>query len=249
MRKRVEALRKVLQDHDYRYYVLSQPTISDEEYDRLMRELVEIERANPSFLTPDSPSQRVGGEPTKEFPTVTHTVPMLSLANTYNEDEVRDFDRRVQSLLNKATYKYVCELKFDGIAVSLVYKRGLFVRGATRGDGSQGDEITQNLKTIRSIPLRLRESKKAFENIEVRGEVYMNREDFRRMNEERELAGEKTFANPRNSAAGTLKLQDSKVVAERPLNFGAYSLRSENSDLRSHAENLQTLRSLGFPVS
>ncbi len=249
MRKRVEALRKELQDHDYRYYVLSQPTISDEEYDRLMRELVELERANPSFLTPDSPSQRVGGEPTKEFPTVTHTVPMLSLANTYNEDEVRDFDRRVQSLLNKATYKYVCELKFDGIAVSLVYKRGLFVRGATRGDGSQGDEITQNLKTIRSIPLRLRESKKGFENVEVRGEVYMNREDFRHMNEERELAGEKTFVNPRNSAAGTLKLQDSKVVAERPLNFGAYSLRSENSDLRSHAENLQTLRSLGFPVS
>lgn len=247
--KHIEALRSKLREHDYRYYVLAQPSIADEEYDRLMRELQELEGKYPEVASPDSPTQRVGGQPTKEFATVSHTVPMLSLSNTYNEEEVQDFDRRVRSLLGKEPFKYVCELKFDGVAVSLVYRNGVIVRGATRGDGVQGDEITQNLKTIRSIPLRVFGKKKGLTDFEVRGEVYMEREDFRRMNEERELAGEKTFINPRNSAAGTLKLQDPKIVAMRPLRFVAYYLRAERFELQSHANNLQLLRELGFPVS
>lgn len=247
--KHVEALRTKLREHDYRYYVLAQPSIADEEYDRLMGELQELEAKYPEIASPDSPTQRVGGQPTKEFATVSHAVSMLSLSNTYNEEEVQDFDRRVRSLLGKEPFKYVCELKFDGVAVSLVYREGVIARGATRGDGVQGDEITQNLKTIRSIPLRVFGKKKGLTDFEVRGEVYMEREDFRRMNEERELAGEKTFINPRNSAAGTLKLQDPKIVAMRPLRFVAYYLRAERFELQSHANNLQLLRELGFPVS
>lgn len=249
IRKRVEALREKLREHDYRYYVLAKPVISDEEYDRLMEELIRLEREYPELVTPDSPSQRVGGEPTKEFPTVTHAVPMLSLSNTYNEEEVLEFDRRVRSLLGKEPYRYVCELKFDGVAVSLTYTEGLLVRGATRGDGIQGDDITQNLKTIRSIPLRLNKHPRGLEDIEVRGEVFMTRKDFQKMNEERELAGEKLFINPRNSAAGTLKLQDPKIVAQRPLKFYAYYLRAEAVKLTSHYENLKLLKELGFPVN
>ncbi|MCX6145125.1 MAG: NAD-dependent DNA ligase LigA [Ignavibacteriales bacterium] len=247
--KRIESLRAQLREHDFRYYVLAQPTISDQEYDRLMRALVDLEKVYPEAITPDSPSQRVGGQPTKEFQTVTHAVPMLSLSNTYNEGEVRDFDRRVRSVLGQEQFRYVCELKFDGVAVSLLFSGGVFLRGATRGDGTQGDDITQNLRTIRSIPLRVMKKKKGLKEFEVRGEVYMKREDFRRMNADRELAGEKLFINPRNSAAGTLKLQDPKIVAGRPLNFVAYYLRSTEGGLVGHHDNLTTLRELGFPVS
>lgn len=247
--KRIDVLRSQLREHDYRYYVLAQPTIEDAEYDRLMRELLDLEAAHPKLVTADSPSQRVGGQPTKEFPTVIHDVPMLSLSNTYSEDEVRDFDHRVRSALGKDPFTYVCELKFDGVAVSLRYQDGVLARGATRGDGTQGDDITQNLKTIHSIPLRIAGKKKGMGEFEVRGEVYMKRDDFRRMNDSRELAGEKSFINPRNSAAGTLKLQDPKIVAGRPLNFVAYYLRANASVLSSHHENLAVLRDLRFPVS
>ncbi len=249
IRKRVESLRAQLREHDYRYYVLAQPTISDEEYDALMRELIELERAYPDLAAPDSPSQRVGGEPTKEFSTVAHSIPMLSLSNTYNEEEVRAFDQRVRSLLGKEPVRYVCELKVDGVAVSLLYNEGLFMRGATRGDGVQGDDITANLKTIRSIPLRLSGNRKDLHDIEVRGEVFMTRGEFERMNEERELAGEKTFVNPRNSTAGTLKLQDPKLVAQRPLKFFAYSLRAEWTTLTSQWENLRLLKEISFPIN
>jgi DNA ligase (NAD+) len=245
----IEKLRKELREHDYRYYVLAQPSISDAEYDQLMRRLIELEKAHPELLTPDSPSQRVGGQPTKEFPTVTHSTPMLSLSNVYSEEEVVDFDRRVKTILGTQPYRYVCELKFDGVAVSLKYEGGILVRGATRGDGFQGDEITNNLKTIRSIPLRLRAERKDLMDIEVRGEVFMERKDFEKMNKERERAGEKTFVNPRNATAGTLKLQDPKLVSGRPLKFFAYWLSSDRSKLKSHAENLDTLRRLGFPVN
>ena len=247
--KRLERLRAQLREHDHRYYVLAQPTIADEEYDRLLRELLDLEAVHLELVTPDSPSQRVGGQPTKEFPTVVHDVPMLSLSNTYNEEELRDFDRRVRSALIDEPCRYVCELKVDGVAVSLVYRDALLLRGATRGDGTQGDDITQNLKTIRSVPLRIMRTKKGLEEFEVRGEVFMKRDDFRRMNAERELAGEKLFINPRNSAAGTLKLQDPKVVASRPLNFVAYYLRAGSGALTSHHDNLTILRDLGFPVS
>ncbi|RPI05307.1 MAG: NAD-dependent DNA ligase LigA [Ignavibacteriae bacterium] len=247
--KEIESLRQKILDHDYRYYILAQPTISDGEYDRLMHRLQELEKHHPELAAPDSPTQRVGGRVTKEFPTVTHAVPMLSLSNTYSEEEVRDFDRRVHDTLGAAPFHYICELKFDGIAISLRYEDRIFVQGATRGDGIQGDDITQNLKTIRSIPLRIRPVRSAPRTLEVRGEAFMKRADFQRMNEERQLAGEKTFVNPRNSAAGTLKLQDSKLVASRPLNFVSYFLRSDDMELTGQFENLKLLHSLGFPTS
>lgn len=247
--RRIAQLRDELHGHDYRYYVLAQPAISDEKYDRLMRELQSLEAQFPELVAPDSPTQRVGGQPTKEFPTVEHTVPMLSLANAYSEEEIRDFNRRVHSLLGKKSYRYVCELKFDGVSLSLQYANGILTRGVTRGDGVQGDDITSNVKTIRPIPLRLKTKKKGLCDIEVRGEVFMKRNDFENMNDERERVGEKIFVNPRNATAGTLKLQDPKLVAVRPLNFYAYSLRSEEMELKSHYKNLALLRRLGFPVS
>ncbi len=247
--RRIEALRREIRHHDYQYYALSQPEISDERYDALMRELTSLEALYPRLATPDSPTQRVGGEPTKIFPTVTHEIPMLSLANTYSEEDIRDFDRRVRSLLTPGEkLAYVCELKFDGVSLSLIYRDGVLARGATRGDGTRGDDITPNVKTIRSIPLRLNTRDEALKNCEVRGEVIMNREDFRKMNEEREQAGEKTFINPRNSAAGTLKLQDPKIVASRPLRFYGYALRSDRKEMKSHFENLKALRAMGVPV-
>ncbi len=244
--QQIERLRKELHEHDCKYYVLAQPAINDEQYDKLMSELLLLEAQYPELITTDSPSQRVGGQPTKEFPTVMHSLPMLSLSNTYSEDDIRDFDRRVKSLLGNEKYHYVCELKFDGVSLSLQYKQGILMRGVTRGDGTQGDDITANVKTIRSIPLRLNTNEKKFLDCEIRGEVLMNREDFGIMNEERERAGEKTFINPRNSTAGTLKLQDSKIVATRPLKFFAYYMRPNTATLKSHFENIQLLRSLGF---
>ncbi len=248
VKERVQSLREELHRHDYLYYVLAQPKISDEEYDKLMRELQTLEAQRPDLITPDSPTQRVGGEPTKEFPTVTHSSPMLSLANSYNEEEIRDFDKRVKSLLRNEPFAYVCELKFDGVSLSLTYAGGVLVRGATRGDGVQGDDITGNVRTIRSIPLRLESHTSGIQDCEVRGEVIMFKKDFQRMNKERERAGEKMFINPRNSAAGTLKMQDPRIVASRPLKFYAYFLRSVKSQLTSHYQNLQTLQKLGFPV-
>ncbi len=253
--ERVEQLRAEIQDHDYRYYVLAQPTISDYQYDMLMKELMELERQHPELVTPDSPTQRVGGEPTKEFPAVMHDVPMLSLSNTYSPEELLEFDRRVSTLLPKQSYQYVTELKFDGVAISLAYESGMLVRGATRGDGVRGDDITNNLKTIRSIPLKIpldidgQVSKRTLPRIEVRGEVFMRKKDFQRMNEERELQGEKLFANPRNATAGTLKLQDPKQVAGRPLQFFGYYLLSDTVELKSHFDNLRILRRLRFPVN
>jgi DNA ligase (NAD+) len=248
IRKRARQLADELRDHDYRYYVLADPVISDEAYDTLMRELIDIEEKYPELRTPDSPTQRVGGQPTKEFPTVTHSVPMLSLSNTYNESELFDFDRRVRSGLGDEHVRYIVEPKFDGVAVTLRYERGILVLGATRGDGSQGDEITGNLKTIRSIPLSIRGSGKKYPVFEVRGEVIMYKEDFIRLNEYREEQGEKLFANPRNMTAGTLKLQDSRIVAERKLRFFAYQLLGDDIDEESHYKRMRFLSSAGFPV-
>lgn len=245
---RVEKLRQELHDHDYRYYVLAEPVIADEEYDKLMRELLDIEQQYPELQSPDSPTQRVGGKPTKEFAVVEHNPPMLSLANSYSEEEIREFDRRVKNGL-KEQPRYVAELKFDGIAVALKYLNGILVQGATRGDGTHGDDITANLKTIRTLPLRLRKAPKEFQNIEVRGEAFMQRDDFAAMNRQREAAGEKLFVNPRNSTAGTLKLQDSKIVATRAIRLFVYSLFAPNAKLKSHFENLQIMHSLGLPVN
>ena len=247
--KRAERLRRELREHDYRYYVLAEPTVTDEQYDLLLRELQNLEESYPDLRTPDSPTQRVGGMPTKEFATVAHDPPMLSLANSYSEEEIRDFDRRVCELLGNATTAYVAELKIDGVAITLTYRNGFLVQGATRGDGAQGDDITNNLRTVRQIPLRLRTTTRTHQHIEVRGEAFMARDAFVKMNEQRSRAGEKTFINPRNASAGTLKLQDPRVVAERPISLFTYTLFAPQARLTSHARALVLLTELGFPVN
>ncbi len=247
-RQEISRLRAAIDDHNYRYYVLNTPTVSDEEYDRLLRKLIELEGAFPSLITPDSPSQRVGSDLTKTFPTVRHVQPMMSLSNSYDESDLKEFDRRVRELLEEASYEYICELKFDGVAISLIYEEGRLVRGLTRGDGEQGEDVTPNLKTIRSIPLRI--EKPPVPAFEVRGEVLMFRADFQAYNAKRVEAGEPPFANPRNSSAGTLKLQDPREVAARPLKFFAYYLRSLRSreTIRSHFDGLEKLKAMRFPV-
>lgn len=251
----LKALREQIETHNYNYYMLAQPTISDYEFDKLLERLIEIESQFPDLVTLDSPSQRVGGTITKNFPTVVHKERMMSLSNTYSPEELREFVKRVQKELKAEGLRdleFVCELKFDGVAVSLLYRNGVFVQGATRGDGTTGDDITPNLKTVPTIPLRLKlpsdERAQLLLNgeIEVRGEVFMMKHDFETLNEQ----SEKKFANPRNATAGTLKQQDSREVAKRKLTFSAYFLSSNVlSDEVSHWERLNLLESLGFNVS
>ncbi|MCS7176053.1 MAG: NAD-dependent DNA ligase LigA [Candidatus Kapabacteria bacterium] len=249
--KRIQELRELIRLHDHYYYVEAQPRISDREYDALFAELKRLEAEFPELITPDSPTQRVGGEPLKEFPHVQHRIPMLSLDNTYSREEVLEFDRRVRELLEGEPYRYVAELKYDGVSVSLHYRDGTFVLGASRGDGYTGDDITQNLRTIRQLPLRVRPVSyhgTPLYTFEVRGEVYLLVEDFLRLNRERVEAGERPFANPRNLAAGTLKLLDPREVARRPLRLVCYYLYSDQVELVSQSENLQLLQQLGFPT-
>ncbi|MEW6196207.1 MAG: NAD-dependent DNA ligase LigA [Bacteroidota bacterium] len=252
-RQRIEELRKQISEHDYRYFILAQPSISDYEYDQLFNELVHLEKENPHLITSDSPTQRTGSNLTNEFNTIVHKIPMLSLSNTYSKEELFDFDRRVREMLpNTEKIDYVCELKIDGVSVSLNYSNGILNYAATRGDGTTGEEITNNVKTIKSVPLKVRtlDSKKSNTlNFEVRGEIYMETEAFNKMNAERELEGEKTFANPRNSTAGTIKLLDPKIVAKRPLQIFTYYLFSETKELSFHIENLKLLIELGFRVN
>jgi len=251
--KEIEELRELIREHDYKYYILAEPAISDEEYDKLIKKLEELEAENPHLITPDSPTQRVGKDLTKDFKPVTHKVPMLSLANTYGEEELYDFDRRVRDALPKnQNVEYVVELKMDGASVSLNYIEGYLKTAATRGDGFVGEEITANVKTIKPVPLKLKKLKSipyTLKNFEARGEIYMNIADFYNLNKERERKGEKLFANPRNSSAGTLKLQDPKVVAQRPLNIFLYSLISTEEKIESQFKNLEILRKLGFRVN
>jgi DNA ligase (NAD+) len=245
---RAAALRQLLQEHNHRYYVLDDPTVSDAEYDRLFRELQQIEAENPALRTPDSPTQRVGGAPSAQFASVRHRVPMLSLNNCFDEGELRDFDRRVREGLDRSVVAYAAEPKLDGLAVSLVYEDGMFVRGATRGDGETGEDISDNLRTIRSIPLRLRLVVAG--TVEVRGEVYLPHEGFRRMNEEAAARGEKLYVNPRNAAAGSLRQLDSSITAKRPLAFYAYGVaQGMPPTIRTHMDMLRQLRDWGFPVS
>ncbi len=246
-RRRAEELRKTIDHHNYRYYVLNSPVISDGEYDELFRELKELEAEHPELVTPDSPTQRVGGEPSEGFASVGHAIPMLSLDNTYSHDELRDFDRRVRKALGDAPSKYVVEPKVDGVAVSLVYRDGLLVLGSTRGNGLVGDDITTNLRTVRSIPLRLISDRSELRNVEVRGEVYMHKDVFRKLNEEREENGENLFANPRNAAAGSLKQLDPRVVAERRLDIFVHSVAEPPApEFRSHFDTLERLKAAGF---
>ena len=244
---RIDELRKLINDADYKYYVLAEPDISDFEYDKLMKELGELEKQYPLLLTKDSPTQRVSGEPTKRFNVVEHKIPMLSLSNSYNFDELIEFDTRVKNTVGKDSIEYVCELKIDGLAVSLIYENGYFAKGATRGDGTKGDDVTANLKTIKSIPLKV--FHKSLKNFEVRGEIFIKKDDFLKINEEQELKGEKLFANPRNTAAGTLKLKDSRTVARRPLNLFSYYFSSDDFAPEEHFKNLEILKQLRFPVN
>ncbi|MEJ2542778.1 MAG: NAD-dependent DNA ligase LigA, partial [Calditrichaceae bacterium] len=252
VKNRIEELQELINQFDYEYYTLAQPTISDYEYDMLMKELEKLEKKHPEFITATSPTQRVSGEPTKEFPTVIHKTPMLSLANTYNEQEIIEFDNRVQSSLgSEANVEYVVEPKIDGLAVSLIYENGVFMRGAKRGDGIQGDDVTNNLKTIHSIPLKISSKISIPDEFEVRGEVYLPKASFAEINEERRKNDEQEFANPRNAAAGTLSMHDSSIVASRKLLMFSYYFACEDSKFQfdSHYENLEYLKKMRFMVN
>ncbi|UCD56315.1 MAG: NAD-dependent DNA ligase LigA, partial [Candidatus Hydrogenedentota bacterium] len=218
-RAEIEKLRRQVNHHNFLYYVLDNPEISDAEYDRLMRRLIELEEKHPEFITPDSPTQRVGAEPLEAFGTVEHTIPMLSLGNAFSHDELREFDERVRKGLGEGRIDYVVEPKYDGSAVELVYENGIFVSGSTRGDGVRGEDVTQNLKTIRPIPLRLKAGSRLAARLEARGEIILNKKDFEEMNQKRMEKGEPLFANPRNAAAGSLRQLDPRVTASRPLNI------------------------------
>ncbi len=245
-RRRIDRLRRELEKHNYRYYVLNKPLISDFEYDTLMHELTELEKRFPEFADPNSPSQRVGADINKEFVQAEHEYPMLSLGNTYTREELIDFDTRIRKEVHEP-FKYVAELKYDGTAISLIYEHGELVQAITRGDGLRGDVVTDNIRTIRSIPLVLQGSGWP-ERFIIRGEVFMPFEGFNRLNEERIRNGEEPFANPRNAAAGTLKLQNPSLVAKRPLDCFLYYLLGEELPTDSHYENLQIARTWGFKV-
>jgi DNA ligase (NAD+) len=278
--RRIEELRRQINYHNYRYYVLDSPVISDAEYDRLMQELIALEEAHPELVTPDSPTQRVGAPPLKEFASYTHRQPMLSLSNAFSDEELLAFDQRIKRMLGmplEMDIEYVAELKIDGLAVSLTYENGRFVRGATRGDGYTGEDVTQNLRTIYSIPLvlfdrpvdledraeggqlKLLEGEPSSESykrfpipriVEVRGEVFMLHEEFRRINREREEKGEPTFANPRNAAAGSVRQLDPSVTAQRKLDIFVYGIGYiEDGGFKTHYEVLQALKSWGFKVN
>ncbi len=247
IRKRIEELSREIDEHNYRYYVLSEPSISDFDFDKLLEELMKLEKENPEFLFPDSPSQRVGGQVTKEFVNVKHRYPFLSLGNTYSEEELAEFDERVKKGLGVENVEYVCELKYDGLAIGLRYENGKLVQAVTRGDGIQGDEVTTNAKTIGSIPLRLKKGNWP-ENFEIRGEVILPRSVFDKLNREKEEIGEAPLANPRNAASGTMKMQDSAVVASRQLDAYMYMLLGENISFKTHFESIEAARHWGFKI-
>ncbi|HPS27103.1 MAG TPA: NAD-dependent DNA ligase LigA [Bacteroidales bacterium] len=244
-KKRIASLTAEINLHNYRYYALAAPVISDYDFDMLLQELIALEKDFPELVMPDSPTQRVGGTITKSFRQVVHKNPMLSLGNTYSEAEIFDFDQRVRKLLPGETVEYVCELKYDGVAIGLTYEQGALKYAVTRGDGIQGDDVTANVRTIKSIPLRLFGSDFPSE-FEIRGEIVMPRPEFERLNEERIEIGDQPFANPRNAASGSLKMQDSSEVSKRSLDCYLYFLIGENLSYESHYENLMKIRDWGF---
>ena len=249
---KIQALRDQLNDHNYRYYVLDDPLISDSEYDQLFRELQKLETDNPNLITEDSPTRRVGAEPLSSFGSWTHRMPMLSLANAMNEDELAAFDTRVKKGLDtEKDLEYIAEPKLDGLAVELVYENGFFVNGSTRGDGITGEDITQNLKTITAIPLSLRKNgQKTPPLLEVRGEVFITKDGFKKLNRNQEKEALSPFANPRNAAAGSLRQLDSKITATRPLSIYCYEAgRIDGISFDTHEDFLSTLKEWGFPVN
>ena len=246
---RIIQLRNELHQHNHNYYVLNSPTISDQEFDQLLRELQDLEHAHPEVFDPNSPTQRVGSDLNNEFQTVLHRRPMLSLSNTYNRQEVQEFYERISEGLQGAPFQICCELKFDGLSISLHYRQGKLYQAVTRGDGVQGDDVTQNIRTIQSIPLQLAQGADYPDEFEIRGEVLMPWASFDRLNEQRALAEEPLFANPRNAASGTLKSKDSRVVAQRGLDAYLYYLLGDDIPGDGHFQNLQAARSWGFKVS
>ena len=251
IRKEIALLRRQIVRADRYYYVLDKPQISDREYDALYRALKDLEDAHPELITPDSPTQRVGGRPARALPVVKHLAPMTSLDNTYSSGEIREFDERVRKNLKGEKVEYVVELKFDGVSAALLYERGAFARGATRGDGVQGDDVTDNLRTIRSIPLAFsEEAKDVPRRLEVRGEVYMTRKTLGQINKDKATSGEEPFANPRNAAAGSLKLLDPAMAAKRRLNIFVWGIGyCEGADFSTHDEVLGYLKRAGFRVN
>ena len=249
--KRIAELRGILQDHNYRYYVMDDPTISDGEYDTILRDLQSLERENPNLVTSDSPTQRVGSHPVSEFGTIKHRIPMLSLANAMNEAELVAFDERMQKGLDQESVTYMAEPKLDGLGVELVYENGTFIHGSTRGDGFTGEDITHNLKTIRGIPLSLRTNDlPAPPLLEIRGEVFIRKNDFKDLNEKQELNEKSAFANPRNAAAGSLRQLDPTITAERPLSIYCYEAGMINGvEFIDHASFLDSLKKWGLPVN
>ncbi|MBR3472829.1 MAG: NAD-dependent DNA ligase LigA [Prevotella sp.] len=248
-KQRIEQLRSELHDHNYRYYVLNQPVISDQEFDFKMKELQELEARHPEMADPNSPTQRVGSDLNQEFQQVAHRYPMLSLANTYSEQEVADWYNSVSRGLNGEAFEVCCEMKYDGLSISLTYEQGRLVRAVTRGDGVHGDDVTANVKTIRSIPLVLDPKGDFPSEFEIRGEILMPWKVFERLNAEREAAEEPLFANPRNAASGTLKSQKSELVASRQLDAYLYYLLGEQLPAEGHYENLEAARRWGFKIS
>jgi DNA ligase (NAD+) len=247
VKDKIDAMVKDLQQHNYNYYVLAMPSISDYDFDQKLKELEKLEKAHPEFLRADSPTQKVGGEITKTFKTIKHKWPMMSLGNTYNEQDLIDFDQRVRKALGE-NFEYVCELKFDGLSMSLTYENGRLQRAVTRGDGTKGDEVTANIKTIRSIPTEVSGTALP-ETFDIRGEVFMHKAAFERLNQERVENGEVAFANPRNFASGTVKMQDSAEVARRPLDCFLYFLYADKNPFKTHWESLQAVKSWGFKIS
>ena len=243
----IKALTEELKAHNYRYYVLAQPSISDREFDKKLKELESLEKAYPQYADPNSPTQQVGGDITSNFETIAHSERMLSLSNTYSKEELKEFDERVRKGLGEETFEYVAELKFDGFAIALIYENGKLVRALTRGDGVQGDDVTTNVKTINRIPHSLKGGYP--QKLEVRGEVFMHKQAFERLNRQREAEGEALFANPRNTAAGTIKMHDSKEVAKRPLDCFLYQLVYFDGQRMDHEESLQKIAELGLPTS
>src|SRR6202012_3162072 len=246
-KKRIHSLSAEIKQHNYNYYVLAMPSISDFDFDKKLEELISLEKQFPELVDPDSPTQNVAGYITKEFVTVKHKWPMLSLGNTYNEQELLDFDQRIRKAIGD-DFEYVCEVKFDGLSMSLTYEDGKLIRGVTRGDGVQGDDVTTNIKTISTIPKKLHGGDYP-DHFEIRGEVFMHLKSFERLNNERIENGEVPYANPRNFASGTIKLQDSSEVAKRPLDAFMYFLYTDKQLFKTHWESLQAVKSWGFPVN
>lgn len=243
---KIDQLTKELNDHNYRYYLLAEPSISDYDFDMLLKELEALEKEYPQYQHPNSPTLRVGGAVNSTFNTVQHKTPMLSLGNTYNEEDLRDFDGRVKKVLGD-DFEYVCELKFDGLAIGITYKNGVLTQALTRGDGTQGDDVTDNVKTVRTIPLKLKGDYP--EEVELRGEIFMHKKAFAKLNEEREENGETPFANARNSTAGTIRMQDSNIVAQRPLDCFLYAVLTGDNSLKGHYESLQKAKEWGAQIS